>query len=159
MTWNQHDEIGEVFMGYFQEMYSSSGLEDYQDCLSVVQPRVSHAMNERLLQPFLPKEVDSALSQMHPLKAPGPDGFRVSFYQKHWETVGGTMKKAVLDFLNLGIFGSSINSTYIALIPKVSPAMTVSEFRPISLCNVLYKLIAKVLANQMKKVLLVVISQ
>lgn len=100
----------------------------------MVQARVTYAMNERLLQPFLSEDVDFALSQMHPLKASGPDGFGVSFYQKHWETVGGTLKKAVLDFLNLGIFDDSINSTYIALIPKVSSTAMVSDFRPISLC-------------------------
>jgi hypothetical protein len=89
---------------------------------------------------------------MHPLKAPGPDGFSACFYQKHWATVGREVRSAVLSFLNSGHFDNDLNSTHIALIPKASPSTKVTEFRPISLCNVLYKLIAKVLANRLKKV-------
>ena len=64
----------------------------------------------------------------------------------------------VLDFFNFDVFYKDINATNIALIPKVSNPTRIIEFRPISLCNVIYKLIAKVLANQMKKVLPAIIS-
>jgi hypothetical protein len=66
--------------------------------------------------------------------------------------------KAVLDFLNHGIFVPSLNSTNIVLIPKNKSPTRVTDYRPISLCNVLYKLIAKVLANRMKKMLHSIIS-
>lgn len=92
------------------------------------------------------------------LKAPGPDGFGVCFYQQHWEVVGVEVRRVVLNFLNSGVFDNSINSTLIALIPKTSPTSVVTEFRPINLCNVLYKLIAKVLANRLKNVVPVIIS-
>jgi hypothetical protein len=60
---------------------------------------------------------------------------------------------AVLNFLKGGIFYDAINSTYIALIPKVKDPFGLTYYRPISLCNILYKIIAKVLANRLKKVL------
>lgn len=66
--------------------------------------------------------------------------------------------KAVLDFLNGGNFYASINETYITLIPKIKNPSRITEYRPISLCNVLYKLTAKVLANRLKKVLPHIIS-
>jgi hypothetical protein len=64
----------------------------------------------------------------------------------------------VLHFLNRGTFDEPLNSTNIVLIPKISSSSKLLEFRPIILCNVLYKLIAKVLANRLKRVLPRVIS-
>jgi hypothetical protein len=96
---------------------------------------------------------------MQPLKALGPHGYRVYFYQKQWEIVGGEVKLVVLDFLNNGIMEPLINSTDIVLIPKKSFATTMCGFCPISLCNVLYKFIANVLANRLKLVLPSITSQ
>lgn len=129
------------------------------EVLAAVQPTMSPKMNTGLLKPFIAEEVDVALKQMHPTKAPGPDGFSACFYQKFWSIVGESVKGTALEFLNSGIFDPSLNSTYIVLIPKTSPACSVTDYRPISLCNVLYKLVAKVLANRLKKILPWIISQ
>lgn len=72
--------------------------------------------------------------------------------------VGTEVSLAALKFLNDGIFYSSINYTYIALIPKIKNAKTVVNFWPISLCNMVYKLIAKTLANRLKQILPSLIS-
>lgn len=72
--------------------------------------------------------------------------------------MGEEVRRFVLDFLNNDSFDPGINSTNITLIPKCASASSVSEFRSISLCNVIYKLIAKVLANRLKQVLHVLIS-
>jgi hypothetical protein len=66
--------------------------------------------------------------------------------------------KAVLDFLNFGVFDSSLNSNHIVLIPKIKNSSRITDYRPISLCNVLYKLMLKVLANRMKRMLNSIIS-
>lgn len=65
----------------------------------------------------------------------------------------------MLNFLNRGNFDPAINTTYIALISKVVPASSINPFRPISLCNVFYKLISKILTNQLKLVLPSIISK
>ena len=80
------------------------------------------------------------------------------FYQKFWHIVGDDVTTAVLDFLNSGQLLKSVNYTHISLIPKIKSPDHMTQFRPISLCNVLYKLISKVLANRFKKVLHQVIS-
>lgn len=95
---------------------------------------------------------------MSPLKAPDPDGFPISFYQEHWASMGLKVCRVVSNFFSSGIMDENVNSTFITLIPKKSTPSRVSEFRPISLCNVMYKIIAKVLANRLKEVLPHIIS-
>jgi hypothetical protein len=72
--------------------------------------------------------------------------------------VGAKMCEVALNFLNNSMFNPSLNLTYLALIPKKSNAAMVSDFRPISLCNVLFKIIAKTIANRLKLVLDKIIS-
>uniref|UniRef100_A0A2N9H9Z1 Reverse transcriptase domain-containing protein n=2 Tax=Fagus sylvatica TaxID=28930 RepID=A0A2N9H9Z1_FAGSY len=115
-------------------------------------------MNASLLQPFLPEEVTHALFQMNPSKSPGPDGMTALFFQKFWNIVGTDVTTAVLDFLNSGRMLGSMNFTHIALIPKVKSPECMAQFRPISLCNVVYKIISKILVNRMKSILPQVIS-
>ena len=99
---------------------------------------------------FRSEEVKVALFQMGPTKAPGLDGMNALFYQKFWHIVGDDVVSAVLDFLNNGNMLPEINHTNIVLIPKVKDPENMSNFRPISLCNVIYKIISKVLANRLK---------
>jgi hypothetical protein len=96
-------------------------------------------MNDELMQEFTMEDVDAALSQMHPLKSPGPDGFSACFYQRSWATLRADVGKAVLDFLNFCVFYSSLNITHIVLVPKIKNSSRITEYRPISLCNVVYK--------------------
>jgi hypothetical protein len=95
---------------------------------------------------------------MAPIKALGLDGFLADFYQQHWSTVGSEVCKVTLHFLNGSKLDEKINATYIALIPKNTALTYVTDFKPISLCNVIYKIIAKLLANRLKMVLPHVIS-
>lgn len=115
--------------------------------------------NSLLTRVFSSKEIDVDLSHMHPLKALGPDSYGVSFFHKPWGTVGEEVKLAVLDFLNHGNLDPLINFTYIALISNKFYALSICDYRCISLFNVLYKLIAKVQANRLKMVLPSIISQ
>ena len=95
---------------------------------------------------------------MGPTKAPGPNGMNALFYHKFWHVMGDTIVLAVLDFLKNGNMLPEINHTNIVLIPKIRNPMKVSDLRPISLCNAIYKIISKVLANRLKQVLPQIIS-
>jgi hypothetical protein len=107
---------------------------------------------------FVAEEIDQALAQMHPQKSLGPGGFCVGIFQHHWGNIGEKVRCTILEFLNGGMFDPAINETFITSIPKTPNASYVGEYQPISLCNVVYKLIAKVIANRLKLVLLSMIS-
>lgn len=115
-------------------------------------------MSNQLLKPFIKEEVEKALNQMTLLKSLGPNSFWVVFYQKQWKTVGTEVSNVVLSILNGDGMSHNLNSTFIALIPKKCNADFVTDFKPISLCNVLYKLISKVLTNRFKPLMHAIIS-
>jgi hypothetical protein len=115
-------------------------------------------MNESLSKVYTADEVKDGLDSIGDLKAPGPDGMPAIFYKKFWHVVGPKIQGEVLSVLNGGPMPSDWNETTIVLIPKVSSPEKITEFRPISLCNVLYKLISKVLAGRLKVILPHIIS-
>ncbi|KAL5798171.1 hypothetical protein ACOSQ2_002991 [Xanthoceras sorbifolium] len=116
-------------------------------------------MNRILDGKFSATEIYTALKHMHPSKAPGLDGMPALFYQKHWDIIGNEVIDACLEYLNDNKDLSHLNSTAIVLIPKIHAANRMTDFRPISLCNVLYKLIAKALTNRLRLVLGKVVSE
>ena len=93
------------------------------------------------------------------MKAPGPDDMNPFFYQHFWPIVGECVTKCVLDSLNLGVTPPNFNETHIILIPKFKSPKHITEYRPISLSNVVSRIASKVLANRLKKVLPNVISE
>lgn len=90
---------------------------------------------------------------MGPFKAPRLNEYDAYFYQTHQSIVGDDVCHAVLSFLNDGADIAGINYTYIVLIPKDRNPKTITEYGPISFCNVINKVITKVLANILKLVL------
>lgn len=111
-------------------------------------PVVTEEMNGGLTRPFKPSEVQGALKQMEAGMAPGSDGLPPLFYKQYWGKVGQEVTSAMLAVLNVGIIPSP--HTFLTLIPKIHSLRKVTDFRPISLSNVLYKIVAKVLANRLK---------
>ena len=97
--------------------------------------------------------MEKSLRQMHPLKVPGPDGMPPIFYEHFWPNMNSTVIKTVLDFLNNGVAPPKYHEMHIVLIPKMKNLERVTDYRPISLCNVAYKLASKVVANRLKLVL------
>ncbi|XP_031108567.1 uncharacterized protein LOC116013045 [Ipomoea triloba] len=117
------------------------------------------ADNDDLLRPFDTHEVKAALFSMFPDKAPRPDGMNPGFFQHYWDVVGMDVSDFILNCLNTCSFPAGLNDTNVVLIPKKSIPECVSDLRPIALCNVVYKVMAKMLANRMKHLLDGMISE
>ena len=113
---------------------------------------------EGLEFPFTEEEIHSALLEMNGDKAPGMDGFTVAFWQFCWDFVKEEIVDMFKEFLEQRSFAKSLNTTFLILIPKKGGAGDLGDFRPINLLGGLYKLLAKVLANRLKKVLGKVVS-
>ena len=108
--------------------------------------------------PFSETEVHSALMEMNGDKAPGPDGFTVAFWQSCWDFAKVEILEMFKEFHEHSSFLKSLNNTFLVLIPKKSGVEDLEDFRPISLLGGLYKLLAKVIANRIKKVVGKVVS-
>ena len=140
-----------MIVNFYSNLFALANLTLFDEVLHGVEPRVSQEMNDKLLQPFHASEVQIALKQMEANTALGLDGLPPLFYKQFWAKIGGEVSTAVLAMLNSGIIPPNLNHTFIMLIPKIQSPRRVTDFRPISLSNLLYKLIAKVLANCLKK--------
>ncbi|GAU29062.1 hypothetical protein TSUD_278180, partial [Trifolium subterraneum] len=123
---------------------------DHGPVLNLIQPKVTDDDNLVLTAPITKAEIQQALFHMHPDKSPGPDGFNPAFYQRFWEQCSDDIFRAASTWLERGYFPTSHNETNICLIPKCDNPTSMKDLRPISLCNVLYKMISKVLANRLK---------
>ena len=147
-----------VASDYFENLFQAGVCDRLEECLDAVPQMVTEEMQEAFSGEFTAEEVRVALFQMGPTKALGPDGMNALFFQKLWHIVGEDVVMTILDFLNNGHVLPEINHINIVLIPKVKNLEKMSNFRHISLCNVIYKIMSKVLANRLKRVLPYLVS-
>jgi hypothetical protein len=144
---------------FYEDLFSSEPCPSIDAVLESIPTKVTPDMNEDLLKPYTDSEIKAALFQMGPTKSPGPDGFPALFYQTHWDFFQAEICNAVRYFLEGGEIPEGMCDSVIVLIPKVAHPDLLTNFRPISLCNVLYKIASKVLANRLKVILPHIISE
>ncbi|XP_062007013.1 uncharacterized protein LOC133724332 [Rosa rugosa] len=159
--WHTEPEaVQNILMEYFTGIYTSPGtnVSAISAVLDAVDERVTADMNEELTRPYAETEIKDALFQMHPSKSPGPDGMSPFFFQKYWHIISTDVCLGVKNFLEKGDMECSSNFTHLCLIPKVPEPKEACHFRPIALCNVIYRISSKVVANRLKKLLPSIIS-
>uniref|UniRef100_A0A1J3D6G7 Reverse transcriptase domain-containing protein n=1 Tax=Noccaea caerulescens TaxID=107243 RepID=A0A1J3D6G7_NOCCA len=159
--WYGEKDLGRVAESYFKSLFASEGigiqLED-TDLWHSDEAMVTQEQNSSLMAPVTRTEVRMAVFDINPTKCPGPDGMNGYFYQHLWDTIGEDLFHLIEKFFQDGQIEAEMNKTNICLIPKKSGAVKMVDFRPISLSNVAYKIIAKILAKRLKKVLPRIIS-
>lgn len=132
---------------------------DSASILALINGKVTTAMNEMLVKDFTEEVISDALFHIGPLKAPGPDGFPAWFYQRNWDTMKKEIVAVVQQFFREGAMPAGVNETCIVMIPKVAQPESMKDFRPISLCNMLYKIVSKCLVNRLCPLLDEIISE
>jgi hypothetical protein len=152
------DEMKNMTVDFYKQLYTAEGTMGVNEVLSHVPVKVSAEMNEGLTREVSAEEVKSALFQMQPSKAPGSDGYPAHFFQKHWGVCGKDLTMAVIRILAGQDDLEKLNETLLVLIPKVPSPSLLTQYRPISLCNVLFKIASKVLANRLKNILPSIVS-
>ncbi|KAL2237657.1 UNVERIFIED_CONTAM: hypothetical protein Sindi_0957400 [Sesamum indicum] len=142
-----HTDLGEIaheFVSYYQNLLGGTRRRLSVD-IRYLRPWARHCITDeeanQLLLPLSADDVKQAVFDIADDKAPGPDGYSSRFFKVAWPVVG-----------------EEINSTILALIPKVHTPMSVNDFRPISCCNVLYKIIAKLLVQKISVLLDKIVS-
>jgi hypothetical protein len=115
-------------------------------------------MNDGLCKQFSEEDISDALFQIGLLNAPGPDGFPAHFWQRNWGLFRDEVVRAVQTFFVTGVMPSEVNETSIVMIPKKKEPDDLNDFTPISLCNIIYKVFSKCLANRLRPLLQDIIS-
>ena len=157
-TWlTEEHEIKEGVVGAFKNLLIDPG-EWHPSMEGLDFNRIDGEDAARLEEAFTEEEVFSALSDLNGDKAPGPDGFSLSFWKFSWDFAKEEVMGFLKEFHEHDRFVRSLNSTFLVLILKKAGAKDLRDFIPISLVGGLYKLLAKMLANRFKKVVGKVVS-
>ncbi|KAJ7972899.1 reverse transcriptase [Quillaja saponaria] len=155
---SRQEDIGQASVDHFSDIFMTSNPIFPADLNNLFSPCISEEDNAFLCAIPDEEEIRSTIFSMNSNKAPGPDGLSALFYKHYWPIIHLEVVKGVQHFFMHGYMLRELNLTNIALIPKSASAHMVNHFRPISLCNVVYKCISKIIANRLKPFLPTIIS-
>ena len=156
---HEEAEIGKVFADYYTKLFTSNSAGGMEAVEEAISRSIFPETNQTLTAIPTDTEILCAVKHINTDKAPGPDGFSAGFYHSFWEVIGEDICREVQDFFLTGKMDKTINETHICLLPKVPGPKSPSEFRPIALCNVRYKIIAKILTLRLQKFLDHIVSK
>jgi hypothetical protein len=150
-------EIKEGIFSHFKDQFQKKVLKrPNMENFSFKQ--ISEPDADMLVERFYVEEIKEAVWECESSKSPGPDGVSLGFIKEFWEELKDDIIRFLVEFHENGKLVKGINSTFIVLIPKKDNPTKLNEFRPISLVGCAYKIMSKVLANILKRVMHNIIS-
>lgn len=158
-TTSKQEMQGELMRFYGSLIGTWQPTDGFEDDIMDNGQKLSREQMDILELPFTKEQVKEALYDIGEGKSPGPDGYTSCFFKKAWNIIGDNLCGAVLEFFEMGKLLRQVNHSIIALILKVNSASKVADFRPISCCNVVYKIIAKLIATRVAMVLPYIIDK
>nr|XP_027109299.1 uncharacterized protein LOC113729174 [Coffea arabica] len=157
--WVESDDgIGVEAIRYFEGLFTDQRPASSSELLQHIPTILTDEENDLLEQFPSAVEIRNAVFAMDGESAPGPDGYTGKFFTVAWSVVGADVVSAVCSFFCGAELPRAITATSIALIPKVGHPQDFSQFRPISLCNFVNKLISRILADRLARILPRIIS-
>lgn len=147
-------EIRSTFVSHFKGIYTKGPTAQigsiYSAALLESLPKIPTFIRPCL--ELIPSnlEIHKVAMSLGPHKAAGPDGFNAHLLQQYWDVFGALVCEEVSKFFITGVMPSSIAKSNLILIPKVKDPCQVGDYRPISVCNVIYKIISKILTTRLK---------
>lgn len=151
--------VGTHAENFYKEIYKSSNTSLREDLYDDYPQKVTLEINNHLTTEVMDWEVKLAVWSIGADRAPGPDGLTSRFYQSWWDIIGPDIVAEVKNFFITSKMPTSVNNTNLCLIPKITNPSTFSDYRPIGLCNVFYKIISKILVQRLKVYLPSIVSK
>lgn len=156
-------EINNAFRNFYSSLYTSEQnptleeLDQFFDSFPI--PTVDHSTAKALESPITEKEVNDAITAMQSGKSPGPDGFPVEFFKRFSVKLLPLLLKMYNESLHSSLLPCTLRQAQISLLLKKNKdPRCCSSYRPISLLNVDVKILAKILARRLEKVLPKIVS-
>uniref|UniRef100_A0A2N9GNJ6 Reverse transcriptase domain-containing protein n=1 Tax=Fagus sylvatica TaxID=28930 RepID=A0A2N9GNJ6_FAGSY len=152
------DQLMALIQKGYSDLFTTSHTSSCRLSVPPCAPSLSDLEAQNLDNPLSSEEIKSSLWSLKPFKAPGPDGLHPGFFQRCWHIVSDSVVKEVSHIFNWGQMPSYLNKTLISLIPKCVGPESLSQFRPISLCNTVYKIVTKSIVARIRPLLSNLIS-
>ncbi|XP_039048777.1 uncharacterized protein LOC120189611 [Hibiscus syriacus] len=138
--------------------YSISTETDSSLTKPVTSEEIKEAVFDQVTKPVTSEEIKEAVFDQGNNKAPGPDGYSPQFFKHSWPIIGEDVVAAIKHFFHHSTMLHAFNATTIILVPKIHNPSKVKDFRPISCCSVIYKVVSKILVKRLSGLLLDIIS-
>ncbi|XP_061371304.1 uncharacterized protein LOC133313908 [Gastrolobium bilobum] len=145
------EDLINMAVKYFENLFTADEEELEEYPVKVFFPGLSN--KEKKVMSRIPshEEIRKTIFKMGKFKALGPDGLQTVFFQSHWNIVGNSVCKLISEIFLDPKKVEEVNKTLVCLIPKKESPEDMKDFRPISLCNVVYKTVTKIITERLKE--------